>query len=158
MLGGVGRLLGFCRCFGLFEAEAQGGKGFQHRCIDRCTLLSLYVSTMILQSHYARFTLRGPRLHSLALFTGVSGVCISVHCFIASTSFAITFRSIPARRQTLTRSSPAGTVGGTTGLTMNPLSSRKVESACGVGVRSPMIGAGGFESRSARPLVNGPTE
>lgn len=51
-------------------------------------------------------------------------VIFRVHCSISPINLPITSLSIPALRQTRTRSSPGGTVGGTTGLTMNPLSSR----------------------------------
>ena len=142
MLGGVGRILA---AFRPVQVEGREMAFIQHR-INCCTQLSLYVSTRVSRclAGYAGFWMSP---HSLAFATFVSCTCSSVHCRMASTSLTMTSRSMPARKQTLTLSSPAGTVGGTTGLTMKPFSRRKVERACGVDVRRPMIGAGGFESR-----------
>jgi hypothetical protein len=74
---------------------------------------------------------------------------------IALTNARTTSGEIPARRHTRTRSSPGGTVGGTTGLTINPFSSKYADNACGVDVRRPIIGAWGREARSSSPVGKG---
>lgn len=67
----------------------------------------------------------------------------------------MTERSIPALRQILTLSSPTGTVGGTTGLTMNPRSRKYFDKACGSDVINPKIGVGGFRSKWSMPSGKG---
>ncbi len=75
----------------------------------------------------------------------------SAHSPMAVTSSATRASLTPARRQMRTLSPPGGTVGGTTGRTMNPRSRRNAESAWGVGVSSPTIGAGGLGSSPTAP-------
>lgn len=70
------------------------------------------------------------------------GTARVTHSSKDATSLSSTSRSIPARRHIRTLSPPGGTVGGTTGRTMNPFDSRKVDRACGSGVISPTMGEG----------------
>ena len=80
---------------------------------------------------------------------------IWIHSRRTATNPSMTFLSIPALKHIRTRSSPGGTVGGTTGLTMKPLSRNSLDSACGSGVINPKIGDGGSDGRSLFPDGNG---
>jgi len=83
------------------------------------------------------------------------GRFICTHSCNTPTSPSMTCTSIPALRHIRTRSSPAGTVGGTTGRTIKPRSRNSFDRACGSGVIRPRIGEAGSESKFFSPVGNG---